>query len=298
MTLHSVISMRLAARALRALLVLVLLAGAGCLQAPPSNRALAIDAESWLPENPKAQQLILAADAGQVDEVRRLMKQEGVNPDKIFSREGKAPLIAFLVMYEYPKALQVLLENGADPNARFPTPKVVKYKDGSVGTYYKDNAMVWAAKADDTVYLKLLLDHGGDPNTRNSNDETLLVQAFLWGNQWHNVKFLVEHGADVNATTRSQPFISEYAGGGGFEPTYWLLQHGANPDNDSDNPTYKTTINAIFWYPSKPGYVEWQRKCQKWLLERGYKRTPMPPHFKDMRKSFGYPTEEKDIPLL
>ncbi|KRA77265.1 hypothetical protein ASD78_04140 [Lysobacter sp. Root667] len=280
------------------MLVLVLLAGAGCLQAPPSNQSLATDAEFWFPENPKAQQLILAADAGRVDEVRRLMKQEGVNPDKIFSREGKAPLIAFLVMYEYPKALQVLLENGADPNARFPTPKVTKYKDGSVDISYPNNAMVWAAKADDTIYLKLLLDHGGDPNTRNSNDETLLVQAFLWGNQWHNVKFLVERGADVNAKTQAKPFITEYAGPGGFESAYWLLQHGANPDNDSDDPESKTTINSIFWYPSKPDHVEWQRKCQRWLIERGYKRPPMPPYIKDMRKSFGYPTEEKDIPLL
>ncbi|MBT2748014.1 ankyrin repeat domain-containing protein [Lysobacter sp. ISL-42] len=277
---------------MRALLVLALLVGTGCLDAPPSNRALAIDAASWFPDNPKAQQLILAADAGRVDEVRRLMKDEGVNPDKIFSREAKYPLIAFLVMYKYPKPLQVLLENGADPNARH----ALKTHDRGIRT--QDNAMVWAAKADDTIYLKLLLDHGGDPNTRNANNETLLVQAFLWGKQWQNVKLLVERGADVNAKTRNQPFISEYAGGGGFEPTYWLLQHGANPDNDDEDPAYKTTINAIFWYPSKPGYVEWQRKCQQWLLERGYKRTPMPSHIKDMRKSFGYPTEEKDIPLL
>ncbi|KQZ60438.1 hypothetical protein ASD53_03935 [Lysobacter sp. Root559] len=295
--------MRLAARALRALLVLVLLAGASCLQAPPSNRALAIDAESWLPENPKAQQLILAADAGRVDEVQRLMKQEVVNPDKIFSREGKAPLIAFLVMYEYPKALQVLLENGADPNARFPTPKVVKYKDGSVGTYYKNNAMVWAAKADDTVYLKLLLDHGGDPSTRNSNDETLLLQAFLSNGQWRNVKLLVERGADVNARSQGSTILSDYTARGGFQQALWLLEHGADPTMKGTLPPeipgeHSFVISEIFWYPSKPGFVEWQRKCQQWLAARGYKRPPMPDYLRRMRKSFGYPTQEKDIPLL
>lgn len=275
-----------------ALLVLLLLAGTGCLQAPPSNRALAIDAASWFPDNPKAQQLILAADAGRTDEVRRLMQQEGVDPDKIFSKESKYPLIAYLVMYKYPKALQVLLENGADPNAHH----ALVTRDRGIRN--QDNAMVWAAKAEDTIYLKLLLDHGGDPNTRNANNETLLVQAFLWGNQWQNVKLLVERGADVNAKTRAKPFISEYAGPGGFEATYWLLQHGANPDNDSDDPASKTTINSIFWYPSKSSHVEWQRKCQQWLLARGYTRPPMPDYIRDMRKSFGYPTEEKDIPLL
>lgn len=281
-----------------ALLVSLLLAGTGCLQAPPSNRALAIDAASWFPDNPKAQQLILAADAGRADEVRRLMQHEGVDPDKIFSKESKYPLIAYLVMYKYPKALQVLLENGADPNARFATPRVTKYKDGSVDVSYPNNAMVWAAKADDTIYLRLLLDHGGDPDTRNSNDENLLLQAFLWGKQWENIKLLVERGADVNAKNQAKPFVSEYASMGGFEATYWLLQHGANPDNDSEDPGSKTTINSIFWYPSKPGHIEWQRKCQQWLLARGYKRPPMPDYIRDMRKSFGYPTEEKDIPLL
>jgi len=278
-----------------ALLMLLLLSGAGCLQAPPSNRALAIDAASWFPDDPKAQQLILAADAGKVDEVRRLMKQEGVDPNKLFGQESKYPLIAYLVMYKYPKALQVLLENGADPNAA--TPAIREDKKRFAGRN-ENNAMVWAAKADDTIYLKLLLDHGGDPDTRNSNDETLLVQAFLWGKQWQNIKLLVERGADVNSKTRAKPFISEYASAGGFEATYWLLQHGANPDNDSDNPESKTTINAIFWYPSKPGYTEWQRKCQQWLLERGYKRPPMTKRYRDMRTNLGYPSEEKDIPLL
>lgn len=280
-----------------ALLALLLASAAGCLEAPPSNRALAIDAAAWFPDNPKAQQLILAADAGRVEDVQRLMQREGVDPDRIFSREGRQPLLAFLVMYKYPKALQVLLENGADPNARFPTPRVTKYKDGSVDVSYPNNAMVWAAKADDTVYLKLLLDHGGDPDTRNSNDETLLVQAFLWGKHWENVKLLVERGADINSKTRSKPFISEYASAGGFEAVYWLLQHGADPDNDSDDPESKTTINAIFWYPSKPAHAEWQRKCQQWLLERGYKRPAMTKRYRDMRINLGYPSEEKEIPL-
>jgi len=283
-----------------ALLMLLLLSGAGCLQAPPSNRALAIDAASWFPDDPKAQQLILAADAGKVDEVRRLMKQEGVNPDKIFSREGKAPLIAFLVMYKYPKALQVLLENGADPNAA--TPAIREDKKRFAGRN-ENNAMVWAAKADDTIYLKLLLDHGGDPDTRNSNGETLLLQAFLWGGQWKNVQLLVERGADINAPSQGSTILSDYTGRGGFQQALWLLEHGADPTMKGVLPPsipgeQSFVISEIFWYPSKPGFIEWQRKCQQWLLARGYKRPPMPERIRSMRKAFGYPTEEKDIPLL
>ena len=42
------------------------------------------------------------------------------------------------------------------------------------------------------------------------------------------------------------PIITDYAAGGGFMQTYWLLEHGANPDNDTEGPFNKVTINAIF----------------------------------------------------
>lgn len=266
----------------------------GCLA--PSSPGSA-EAALWFPNNPKAQALASASEHGNVAEVQRLMKVEGVNPDKIFSAEG-LPLLIWPIYTKSPQGLKAMLENGADPNARYPTPKVVKYKDGSVGVYYKNNAMVWAAKANETIYLKLLLDHGGDPNTRNSNDETLLLQAFLSGNEWENVKLLVERGADVNAKSQSTPFITEYAAAGGFESTHWLLEHGANPDNDSDDPEYKSTINAIFWHPGNPKDPTWQRKCQKWLLEHGYKRPPLTKQLREMRKRLGFPYEESQIPLL
>lgn len=269
----------------------------GCRAPSQAGQQSSLPVASWFPNDPKARELAVASEFGRIEDIRRLMKIEAVDPNKVFSKD-RYPLLVWPVITENPEGLRAMLENGANPNARFPIPRIEVFKDGSYDVSFQDNAMVWAAKAKDPIYLKLLLDHGGDPNTRNANDETLLLQAFLTGNQWENVKLLVERGADVNAKSQAQPFISEYAGGGGFEPTYWLLQHGANPDNDSADPKYKTTINAIFWYPSKPAYVEWQRKCQQWLLERGYKRPPMPDHIRDMRRSFGFPTEEKDIPLL
>lgn len=284
-------NLRLTARWVAIGLLLLL---AGCL-APSSQSSFG--AELWFPNDPKAQALAIAAEHGDAAEIERLMKAEGVNPDLMFSKES-LPILVWPIYTKSPAGLKAMLENGASPDARYPVPRIRVHDDGSYGVSFKNNAMVWAAKHSDSIYLKLLLDHGGNPNTRNSNDETLLVQAFLSGNEWDNVKLLVERGADVNAKSQSRPFITEYASGGDFQSTYWLLEHGANPDSDSDDPTYKSTINAIFWHPGNPKNPLWQRKCQQWLLQHGYKRPPLPEQFRDMRERLGFPHEESQIPLL
>lgn len=279
----------------RLLLPLLLLSLSGCLQASPAQESKHTRSlERWFPD-PDAQALAVAAELGDAAEVRRLMKDEGVNPDKHFSPEGM-PLVAWPIYTKNSAGLKAMLENGADPNARYPTPRIERYKDGSVGTYYKNSAMVWAVKEENSVYLNLLLDNGGDPNTRNSNDETLLFQAYIWQNQWKNLQLLVERGADVNAKVEaaSYPIVSSYAISGAFSNVYWLLEHGANADNDGNR---KSTINAIFWMPVKDQAFEWQLKCQRWLLSRGYERPPMPDHHRRTRADFGFPTEEKDIQL-
>ena len=260
-----------------------------CLQSPPPTSQSFLDLEQSFPGDPKSQALAVAAERGDAREIRRLMKDESVDPDTVFSPEG-LPLLAWPILTNNPAGLKAMLENGADPNARVQTPTIVRYKDGSVGTYYKNNAMVWAARADDPIYLRLLLDHGGDPDTRNSNDETLLVQARLMSNQWENVKLLVERGADVNARSQQRAFVNEYASLGGFMQTHWLLEHGAKPD--------RFTLDHVFWHPGDPKNPQWQRRCQQWLLKQDHQRPPMPEHYRRMRETFGFPTHEKDIPLL
>ncbi|MCS3748025.1 ankyrin repeat protein [Xanthomonas arboricola] len=247
--------------------------------------------------DPKALALALAAEQGDTEEVRRLMKVDGVNPDTIFSKDGY-PLLFWPIFTHNPAGLKAMLENGADPNVALP------YQTLDRGVRNNSNAMVWAAEQDDPIYLKLLLDHGGDPNTRNSNNETLLFHALIKQDKWRNIQLLVERGADVNALAgMGGTLIENYVGTGGFEPTFWLLEHGADPRVEYSGSTAtrkldSRTITSIYWHPGNPKDPRWQRQCQQWLLARGYARPAMPEHYKRMRKAFHFPTEEKDIPLL
>ena len=271
---------------------------AGCLLSAPSPAAKSAHTrslEKWYPDK-GAQALAVAAEFGDAAEVRRLMKEEGVNPDKHFSPEGM-PLIAWPVFTKNPEGLKAMLENGADPNAAMPYPLPPDRTPRN-----NDNAMVWAAKQEDSIYLRHLLGHGGDPNTRNVNNETLLFQAFIWHNQWQNVQLLVERGADINAQSQQKTILHDYAGSGGFKQSYWLLEHGADPKANDGLPLPERErsliIESIFWKPIKAGEGrEWQVKCQQWLLTRGYKRLPMPEHYRRDREAFGYETDESKVPL-
>lgn len=287
----------------RMLLPLLLLGLSGCLFAPPSPAAKSAHTrslEKWYPDK-GAQALAVAAEFGDAVEVRRLMKEEGVDPDKHISPEGM-PLIAWPVFTKNPAGLKAMLENGADPNARDPKPFSRTYQGKPLGRYFRNNAMVWAAKQEDPIYLRHLLDHGGDPNTRNSNDETLLFQAFIWQDQWQNVQLLVERGADINAKTRVTTILHDYAGSGAFQKAYWLLEHGADPAPKGSLPPSQDhrslIIESIFWKPMKGGKGgEWQIKCQQWLLTHGYKRPPLPNNYREDREAFGYETDESKVPL-
>ena len=246
-----------------------------------------------------ALRLAIASESSDSDTITRLIRDGGVDPDSAFSREDGIALLAWPLRARSLEGLSALLEAGADPNAR-----ESKHMNGEM--IHFNNAMVYAAEMDDPRYLELLLKHGGDPNTRNVNNETLMFQAFISGNQWKNVQLLVEHGADVNTPNlgSADTVLSLYTSRGGFDSAYWLLEHGADPTikttilTGSGEPPPMRMVDAIYWEITTPDLLPWQKKCQQWLVARGIARPPMPEHIRKKRAAFGYPTEEKDIPLL
>jgi hypothetical protein len=252
--------------------------------------------------NPQARALARAAQDNNVGEVRRLIKDEHVNPDALFSDtndEERIPVVAWPVITQSLVGLEALLDNGADPNIKMRYPALDK-----TDVRYYDNAMVVAATNEDPAYLKMLLEHGGDPNTQNVSGETLLFQAYIWHNRWQNVQVLVEHGADMAVPTQGSSILGDYTQEGDFNKAYWLLQHGADPKVQGmygvkpGDVIHYHAVEDIFWYPDKPNMRESKRKCQQWLLAHGFQRPPLPGYYRSRRKDLGQPYEEKDIPLL
>ncbi len=281
---------------LAALLVPIVLAA--CQMQPPSQQSTAgFPARNYF--QGKALQLAEAVDRNDAAEVRRLIKEDGVNPDVIFD-DSAMPMVGWPVFNRNLPGLKLLLENGADPNARRVDPKRPSGQQ-------RNNALVFASGMEDSRYLIMLLDHGGDPNTHNSNGEPLTYVATLQ-NKWPNVKLLVERGANVNeglyVADGYNTVVNWYSSFGNFEQVYWLLQHGADvtrtteAHKSSANKMRMPVVDDIFWLPVKPRVIEWQRKCQQWLLAHGIARSQMPKQIKDDRIQLGLPSEEKDIPLL
>ena len=247
----------------------------------------------------EALELAIATENGDADTIRHLIKDEGIEPDRIFSRRDGIPLIAWPLRAGNLNGLRALLDNGADPNAR-----EVKQMNGELIRF--NNAMVYATKMEDPRFLELLLKHGGDPNTRNSNNETLMYQAFISGNQWKNVQLLVENGARVNEPNlgKDDTVLSLYTGRGGFNYAYWLLEHGADPMVElppmagAEQSPRQMMVEDIYWEITTPDLLPWQKKCQQWLIARNIPRPPMPEHIRRKREAFNFPSKEEDIPLL
>lgn len=245
-----------------------------------------------------ALEIARAVDRRDKAALERMIHQQGIDPDKLFvTDKSQMPLVAWPVENQDLEGLKLLLEAGANPNARW-------VSSDPKHPYQRDNAMVLAAMGP-PEYLKLLLEHGGDPDTLDSSREPLMYTARL-ANHWDNVKLLVEHGANVNIAMhgdRVDTPAAWYARLGDFEEVYWLLEHGADPTVKLHSPGFPQDgtmpiVEAIYYLPVKDRVIPWQRKCQHWLRDHGIERPPIPDFLKKRRVDFGLPSEEKDIPLL
>ncbi|OGR62405.1 MAG: hypothetical protein A2X31_01705 [Elusimicrobia bacterium GWB2_63_22] len=95
-------------------------------------------------------------------------------------------------------------------------------------------ALYRAAGQNDTVRMAELLKQGADPNERVSsasyNHETPLQIAAYFG-AVDAARLLIEHGADINASTRLRATPLHLAAGmGRTSMVQFLLEKGANPD--------------------------------------------------------------------
>lgn len=116
-------------------------------------------------------------------------------PDSILNVREKyygQSLLNWAVYRDNLNSVEILAELGADPN--------LKSNDST-------SAIIHAANKNETSYLKLLLEHGGDPNSvadinKPQDLRTPLMAASF--KSLENVKLLIEAGTDPNFIYRSK----------------------------------------------------------------------------------------------
>lgn len=152
---------------------------------------------------------------------------------------------------------RVLLENGANPN-------IVVRGEGSVLTF--------TANVDDPWYLKVALQHGGDPNFYHAGrKQSILIDTVSPGKLSH-IKLLLEAGADINETdARGETALMAAASLNQFDIVYYLLQQGA--DYRISNNWGKTIVDRIERNLIDPNnkLYEWRAKVITFLREQGVK---------------------------
>jgi ankyrin repeat protein len=156
-----------------------------------------------------------------------------------------------------------LLKAGADPN----------YIDPTNGM----SPMLLSAKGNDLELLKLMLDHGGNPNLRNRDGDPATFLASLQ-HRWENVKLLLDSGADINDhISDDQTLVLLVADLDQWDQVPWLIEKGANFEAmDATGGTLANGIAASRLAETSPQYP-WLQKVRKMLEDRGVTFPPPSP---------------------
>jgi len=158
--------------------------------------------------------------------------------------------------------IKILLDRNADPNVRTDTTPVhgLMQFDGSWVNFDGQTAFIRAALSGDIEVMRLLLQHGADPNIATTQGSTALMAAS--GINWipaqtytraeadyvEAVKLCLDRGADVNATNSlGMAAIHGAANRGWVSIIQILADHGAKLDvKDSGGRTPMTFAEGIF----------------------------------------------------
>ncbi len=125
-----------------------------------------------------------AATIGNARRLKTILGQSRTRVNEATKEEGFDPL-GLAAFFGHAEAVKVLLENGADVNAKPPS-------------RFQNTAVDAAVSGDHAEVVRILLEAGANPNVRSEANYTTLHKAAVHGNL-EIVRMLVDHGADVTA---------------------------------------------------------------------------------------------------
>jgi ankyrin repeat protein len=137
------------------------------------------------PPSPKAVAAVELLRSGQLP---AFMKAVNTEPSLLNERgpQGSTPFM-YAVLYTNTSTLSTLLKKGADPN---------KHNDSNA------TALMWAVR--DMNKTKLLLEHGADVNAKSDDLRTSLMIAARHPGGAPIVKLLLDHGANPNPNAKPE----------------------------------------------------------------------------------------------
>jgi uncharacterized protein len=165
-------------------------------------------------------------------------------------------LVMWAIVTKNKKSLDYILKKGANPN----------YKDDQ-GT----QPVGYVGLADDTDYLKILLDNGADPNGIDRGKYALI--AGIMALNYKTVYMLLDKGANINVRDKdgNSPAIIILAHLNQFEHVAKFMERGADINLVGDNEApFAYSVQSSTPNKGTDGY-EWQKKVKQMLVDRGVK---------------------------
>lgn len=213
-----------------------------------------------------ARQLATALQENHYQQAQSLLTSVDIN--KIYRQH--MTFIMWCIANANPQALRWVLDHGANPN----------YQDEQ-GT----SPVAYTAMGSRQDYLKILLEHGGDPNSRNEQRPAVMEAALQ--DQWPNVVYLLDHGADINAVDeRGQNLLITYAGLQYFDKVAYLIDRGADIFHKTKNGSWVASrIQSSNPNPGTENY-KWQQIVRQKLMEKGV-RFPVPNPWEERQQQQG-----------